>query len=285
MNKVRPEDAKEFDKAVKVGFLASVDKEGQPHVSLISSIMAKGEDQIIFGEFTEGESKKSIYERPNCGFFIMSLDKVFWTGKCSFTHSEREGEDYIHFNEMPLFRYNTYCGISVVHYSDLVDISEKRPLNMAGVILNALRIMLFKGLVSKSDKNILRPWAKKFLAGLVTLEFICYIAEDGFPKIVPIIQAQSAGTDRIAFTRAPYKDMLSDLKEGTYVAVYGLSLDMEAVEVKGTFHEGKAGICYVDIDKVYNPLPPKVGYVYPEENLKQEAITDWSVEPLVESLK
>ncbi len=285
MNKVKPEDAKEFDKAVKVGFIASVDKEGQPHVSLISSLMAKGEDQMIFGEFTEGESKKSIYERPNCGFFIMSLDKDFWTGKMSFTHKETEGEDYVHYNNMPLFRYNTYCGISVVHYADLIDIQEKQALNMGGVIANALRVIAGKGLVAKSDKKILRPWAKEFLSQLLTLTFISYIAEDGIPKIVPIIQAQAAGTDRIAFTRAPYKEMLSDLKEGMYVAVYGMSLDMEAVMVKGTFHEGTAGICYVDIDKVYNPVPPKVGYVYPEENLKQEAITDWSIEPLVESLK
>lgn len=283
MNKINPADAKAFDNPYKIGLIASVDKAGEPHISLITSLMNKGEDQMIFGEFIEGESKKSIYERPNCGFFIMGLDKTFWTGKMSFTHSTREGDDYVHYNQMPLFRYNTYCGVSVVHYAELVDIAEKQPLNMAGVVANALRVTVGKAMVSKSDKNILRPWAKDFLAVLGNLMFVGYIGEDGFPKVVPVIQGQSAGTDRVAFTRAPYKEMLRDLKEGAYVAVYGMDLDMMAIEVKGTFHEGKGGICYVDIDKVYNPIPPKVGYVYPE--LKQEAITDWSIEPLVESLK
>ncbi len=63
--------------------------------------------------------------------------------------------------------------------------------------------------------------------------------------------------------------------------MFGMDLDMQAVEVKGVFSDGKMGMCYVDIDKVYNPVPPKAGYIYPE--LKQEAV-DWADEPLCKTL-
>ena len=52
---------------------------------------------------------------------------------------------------------------------------------------------------------------------------------------------------------------------------------MEGVLVKGFFYEASGGIGFVEIDKVYNPLPPKAGYIYPEK--KQEAV-DFSQEPL-----
>ena len=282
MNKVNLNDAKALDNPYKVGIIATIDDFGDPHLTLISSLMNKGEDKMMFGEFVEGDSKRFIYERPKTGFFIMGLDKNFWTGSMEFTHCVYEGEDYVHYNEMPLFRYNTYCGVSVVHYANLIDISEKKALNMAGVIANAIKVSLFKGCVAgDKSKQVLRPWAQDFTAVLGNLMFIGFIGEDGTPKVVPIIQGQSASSSRLAFTRAPYKNMLKELKAGTRVAVYCMDLDMQAIEVKGVFKEGKAGMCYVDIDKVYNPVPPKAGYVYPE--LRQEAV-DWSTEPLLETL-
>ena len=82
------------------------------------------------------------------------------------------------------------------------------------------------------------------------------------------------------FTKAPYADMLSDLREGARVNVYGMSLDMEVVLVKGNYHKGKAGLGYVDIDKVYNCAPPKPGYIYPD--LTNKAV-DFSEEPLADA--
>lgn len=284
MNKININDTKALANPYKVGILATIDDFGDVHLTLISSLTNKGEDGMMFAEFVEGDSKRFIYERPETGFFIMGLDKNFWTGKMKFTHSVTEGEDYVMFNNLPLFRYNTYCGISVVHYADLIDISEKKALNMAGVIANAVRVSMFKGLVAgDKSKKVLRPWAQEFAAILGNLMFIGFKGDDGIPKVVPIIQGQSASSSRLAFTRAPYADMLKELKDGARVAVYCMDLDMQAIEVKGVFHEGKAGMCYVDIDKVYNPVPPKAGYVYPNE--PHQTAVDWSTEPLIEELK
>ena len=60
----------------------------------------------------------------------------------TITHFVTEGEDYVKMNEYPLFRFNTYFGVSEVHYADLKEISERKALNMPGVIANAVRVMV-----------------------------------------------------------------------------------------------------------------------------------------------
>ena len=99
-----------------------------------------------------------------------------------------------------------------MHYADLIDISVKKPLNMAGVVANALRVSLFKCLVAgEREKKVLRPWAQEFMAVLGNLMFIGYIGENGILKVVPIIQGQTASSSRVAFTKAPYAELLSSL--------------------------------------------------------------------------
>ncbi|MBR1810104.1 MAG: hypothetical protein IJ766_00445 [Clostridia bacterium] len=281
MNKVNPNDMKDFDNPYKIALIAMEDGTGDLHMCLVSSLLNKGDDKMMFGEFVRGISKKLIYEHPKTGFLIMSISRDFWTGSMDFTHFVTEGEDYVRMNEYPLFRFNTYFGVSEVHYADLRDISERKGLNMAGVVANAIRVMLLKGVnAGNKAKQVLRPWAKKFLSGLMTLKFIAYVGADGYPKIVPIIQAQTASSGRLVFTKAPYSGMLTDLKEGARVNVYGMSLDMEVVLVKGNYHKGKLGLSYVDIDKVYNCAPPKPGYIYPD--LSNKAV-DFSEEPLADN--
>lgn len=263
MNKINPADYKDFNNSYKIALVAMLDENKDIHVTLLSSLMNKEDDKMMFGEFVTGNGKKYLAENPKAGFLIMNVDKEFWTGKMDYTGFVTEGEDYIHFNEMPLYRYNTYFGIHKVHYADLVDISERAKLKMGGIVLNAIKVALKKGAVAGENKGILHPWAKKFLSKLDGLMFIAYLGGDGYPKIVPVIQGQAASDSRIVFTHAPYSDMLTDLKEGTNTALFGLSLTMEAVLVKGCYHKSKGGLCYVDIEKVYNPMPPKHGQVYP----------------------
>ncbi|HOB64916.1 MAG TPA: hypothetical protein PKH08_07150, partial [Clostridia bacterium] len=119
MNRINKADEKDFMNCYKIALVSMFDDKGDLHISLLSSLMNKGEDKMMFGQFIEGESKKYIYRNPKSGLIIMNLNKEFWTGKMNFTHSVTEGEDYIKFNEQPLYRYNSYFGIHRVHYADL----------------------------------------------------------------------------------------------------------------------------------------------------------------------
>lgn len=266
MNRINKADEKDFMNCYKIALVSMFDDKGDLHISLLSSLMNKGEDKMMFGQFIEGESKKYIYRNPKSGLIIMNLNKEFWTGKMNFTHSVTEGEDYIKFNEQPLYRYNSYFGIHRVHYADLIDISEKKKLDMGGIVLNALKVAVLKGFMKgKSEEEPLTPWARKFLGGIGTLMFLAYEDKDGYPVVVPVIQAQASSASRIVLTKKPYAEMLANLKDGSRVAVYGASMNMEAVLVKGVYHEAKVGLAYVDIDTVYNPVPPKHGLIYPRK--------------------
>lgn len=263
MNKIKEVDKKDFENCYKIALVAMFDDEDDIHIALYSSLMNKGDDKFIFGEFVIGESKRYIHEKPKTGFLIMSVSREFWTGKMKFTHFATEGEDYVKLNEQPLFRFNTYMGVHKVHYADLIDISERTKLDMGGIVKNALKVLIRKSSI-KGDvkKPALKPWAQKFLSKIDTLMFIGFEDEDGYPVLVPVIQAQAVSPSRIVLTRKPYADILKNLKDGQRVAIYGASLDMDAVLVKGTYHDYKKDLGYVDIDKVYNTVPPKHGRIF-----------------------
>ena len=159
-----PEEQKAFEPAEKIGIVASVDPEGRPHVSLITSIMAPRPDQITLGEFCQGLSKQYIQHNPRVAFLIMTMDRRFWRGRARWTHLRREGPEYQRYNDIPMFRYNTYFGINTVHYLDLVEASAPAHLPMAAIVAGALLMLLT---VACEKLNLPQPLATSgLLVGL-----------------------------------------------------------------------------------------------------------------------
>ncbi len=84
-----------------------------------------------------------------------------------------------------------------------------------------------------------------------------------------------------------YRDELSAIAEGTSVALYALNLRMESVLVRGRFegYRRRAGVRSgtIELDWVYNSMPPKQGQIYPPEPLEPASSTNraalsWRVE-------
>ncbi len=277
-NKVSQEYIKKFEQSEKIGLISTVTPKGQPHVTFINSLQANTPTQMIWGQCMEGMSKENIRNNPKVGFLIMSINRELWTGRAMWTHSKKEGPEYIMYNNKPVYRYNTYSGIHTVHYMDLIDISEESKINTLSVARGGIKTKIAKdGVKSKSNVKILNHWSEDFFNKLDTLKFISYIDQDGFPVIVPIIQAQASDSSRIVFSTDSYAKNLKDLQEGTPVSVFGLNLNMENVLVEGEFTGFQRGkglkVGIVDIERVYNSMPPKSGYIYPKEKLK--AITSF----------
>ncbi|MDP8256207.1 MAG: hypothetical protein P9M14_10690, partial [Candidatus Alcyoniella australis] len=99
-----------FEPTEKVGLLGTIDPQGLPHVSLITSMQAKSPTMLIWGEFTKGLSKEYVRQNRKTGFLIMTLDRKLWRGKADYDHAATEGADYEMFNNKPMFRYNSYLG-------------------------------------------------------------------------------------------------------------------------------------------------------------------------------
>ncbi|MGK5093888.1 hypothetical protein WDW89_17980 [Deltaproteobacteria bacterium TL4] len=307
----KTEDLKSFEPDAKVGLLATVSPDELPHITLITSLQAKTPSQLMFAQFIEGVSKEYVQHNPKTGFLIMSLDRKLWRGKARWTHLKKEGEDYQLFNNKPMFRYNTYFGIHTVHYLDLVETYGKEDLPLLKILssalvtksnkayamttldlprplqqpLNALNSLLDSFPLSPVTRltqslfkeSILKPWAQGLFNKLTALKFISFLDHEGFPVLVPLFQCQAADSRRLVFSPFAYENELRLLKKETPVAVFGLTMNMESILVRGIFQGFKSyaatNLGAIDIDWVYNSMPPKQGQVYPSVPIK--AVVDF----------
>lgn len=115
-------------------------------------------------------------------------------------------------------------------------------------------------------------WTRAFFTKMDNLKFLTWVGEDGFPWIVPVIQAQADGGGQIALSTSVYGAELARIPTGATVAVLGLALTMEDVLVRGTYlgAQRQAGVqaARVAVDWVYNPMPPAPCQIYPAQDLK-----------------
>jgi hypothetical protein len=257
---------------MKVGLLATITPEGLPHLTMLSSLMAYSATGLCFGQFTEGTSKKHILSNPKVGFMIMSLDKKLWRGKASYSHFTKDGPEFDYYNNVPMFRYNAYFGVHTVYYLDLISQTGKYPLPMNKIIFAAVKTMLARTAGRKLGKRaVLNDWTCVFLNKLDNLKFLSYIDSDGFPVIIPAIQAQSLDAEHVLFSTSAYQHELESIPPESDLCVFGMALSMEDVLLRGKFlgiHRVagiKSGV--VQIDWVYNPMPPIPGQIYPPVDL------------------
>ena len=253
----------------KVGVLATEDESGYPHLSFISSIQAFGNQALTFGQFSAGLSKRFILDRPRVGFLALSADKSFLTGNATYTHSANTGPEFDLYNNKPLFRYNSYMGFYRVYYLNLDRISSLKPLPMGAIAVGAIFSRVKALFCAKSEKKAMPLMAKQLFSQLDSLKFLCYFNADGQAVILPIVQATSAGTDRIALCPIPFGSALNQIPFGAKASILCLNLKMESVLVKGIYRNG-----IFDIDRVYNSMPPKMEYVYPR-NQKIEPVRNF----------
>lgn len=249
----------------KIGILATEDESGYPHLTFLNSLSALGETRLTFGQFCAGLSKRFLVERPRAGFLALDADLRFVRGNATYTHSAATGPEFDRYNDIPMFRYNSYFGFSRVFYLDLDGVTKLDALDRNRIVLGAVLTRIAAPFCARSGRGALPHAAKALFAQLDGLKFLAYFNKSGAIKIIPIIQASHAGSDRIVFSTVPFGAELARVPDGAKAAVLCLNLDMECVLVKGVYH-GMGGLIrhgIVDVERVYNAMPPKMEYVYP----------------------
>jgi hypothetical protein len=149
---------------------------------------------------------------------------------------------------------------------------------MNRIIIAAIQTMLGRALGRKpGQKAILNGWTRAFLDKMDNLKFLSYVGVDGYPLLIPAIQTQSLDAQHVLFSTSVYADELQAIPAGADLAVFSMALTMEDVLLRGKY-QGirrvggvKAGV--VEVDWVYNPMPPVPGQVYPPVPLK--AVTEF----------
>jgi len=261
-------DQQAFALSAKIGIIGTVSKDRLPHLTIITTLFTKDDHQLVMGQFTEGLSKTNIMAEPKMSFLMLTPDKKLWRGKALLTHSVHEGEEYEMMNNIPLFRYNSYFGVHTVHYMNLIEFYGSEKLPMASVIISALITKIMKPFFRTSGKErILKPWAEKLFSSLDTVKFLSYIGVDGYSVIIPVIQCQPAGSTRLIFSQMAYKNELKRVPDNADVAILGFNMQMENCLVRGKFRRMNGTGC-IDINWVYNSMPPKPEQIYPPVELK-----------------
>lgn len=263
-----PKDIPALSVDNKVGVLATLDPGRLPHLTLISTLEPAGPDRVAWGQFCEGRSKDNIRERPETGFLFMTLDRRVWTGKARWTDAARSGDDHTRFNLKPLFRYNAYFGIHTVHYMDVVALSPARGLDLVGIAAGTLLTTVALPFARRPGPvPALSSWALGLLRRPDTFKFVSWVDEDGFPLIVPVVPGTAPQADRVLLALG------RPIRPGTSVAVLGMNLKMQSVMVRGPWRPVGRGMGVVDIDHVYNSMPPQQGVIWPREELRP--VTDF----------
>ena len=262
------EDIKSFEPTMKVGLLASVNPQGLPHITLLASLMASTPQELVWGQFTEGSVYQIVKNNPKTSFLIMNMQKEVWRGKALWRESRQQGKEFDLYNNQPMFRYNAYFGVHTVHYLDLLEHSGKQALPMNKVILSSVLTLGARVLAGKDfQKQVMNLWTRKLMDKIGNLKFLAYVCKDGFPHIIPVIQAVSLDSQHILFESLVYSEELKTIPAGAELAIFGMELNMTDVVLRGKFQglQRYGGIrCgKVKIDWVYNAMPPNPQQIYP----------------------
>jgi hypothetical protein len=147
---------------------------------------------------------------------------------------------------------------------------------MGSIIQAAIKTLAAKMFSSNKGKaDIINPWTRQLIDKISNLKFLAYTSEDGYPVIIPVIQAQTSGTENIIFAASVFKEALNAIPSGSTVALFCMSFDMEDVLLRGTYlgiqRIGGVQCGKLSVNWVYSPMPPKPQQIYPEIEL--EAIT------------
>lgn len=260
----------------KLGFLATRDLDGRPHLTLITTLQARTPTELTWGQFCEGRSKDNVRRDPRTAFLVMNLRKQWWRGRATWTRGATEGEDFEAYNRKPLFRYNSYFGIHTVHFMDLVAVTPRAGLSMPRIVAGSL---LAATVARASGRRRAAPamndWSRALIDRLDTLKFVAWIRPDGWPEIAPVIPASTADAARLVLAEAAAPGVLDGLAAGADVAVLTMNLAMESVVVAGRFGGfrgvGPLRAGMIDVDRVYNSMPPKHGPIWPQPSLEPVA--------------
>jgi hypothetical protein len=251
-----------FAADAKIAVVATIDSRNLPHLTLLTSLDACGARGLTFGQFSEGTSKDNLRRDPRAAFAVLTMDRRLWTGRATWTREARTGPEHEAYNRRPMFRYNAYFGIHTVHYLDLVRLEGPVRVRTATLAAGAVVAALAARRAGEGDgPPVLTPWAERHLASPKSLKFLAWIGDDGYPAIAPLVPCRSAGSRRLVVA------MGSGDALGRQCALYALGLEMESVLVSGRLAPCRGGFgpaaATMEIDEVYNSMPPSHGVVYP----------------------
>ena len=172
-----------------------------------------------------------------------------------------------------MLRYNTYMNVEKAYYNSVKAVTPVMDLKVLpiakGLILN---------LSAKRKANDSNAEEKLHLLGYdlynnpFNPKFISFLdPDDGYPLIIPCFQLRAPDRSKLIFPYSHFKEDLEKLKIGAHVSTFAVIADeIELINlvIQGTFSGtqkfGGVNCGIIEIDEVYNSMPPIPGVIFPE---------------------
>jgi hypothetical protein len=257
-----------FDNEKTLDFIASVNSDCTPHITVFNSVLKYNETTLMFGEYCRGISKVNLVKNKKAAIFALGPDGRYSMGTLTWKGKVNTGPEHELFNNIPRLRYNATYGFEWIHMLQVNDFTD-------GIRSDAVTYAedeAFRAIVATVPAGTVPAMnfaARQLFDDTESVKMLSYIREDGFPQIVLLRQGKLSGTSTAVLEKAPVGGDIPDDVQVTvisYVNRFGSS-----ITVKGTVHRKTISdkeIYILDIERVYNGNNPKAGYIYPVEPIE-----------------
>jgi len=240
-------------------FLATRNSDGTPNVVPVISILPADDkpDTLFFGNFLLRKTIQNLEQDTRVGILVITQQLQGWMLQADFQEFQRTGKYVDQQMSSSLLRYNAYTGIrnaGVMHVRSLQGTFRISKLQVLKDYLLA-RFASIKGtLASDGGTTIPLPVRQEFNK-MAAVKVLTWIAEDGYPVVVPALSLQPAGAQSLICwkgTRFP------EPPQGALVAANILTLEAVSFQVKGRWIGGpRTGT--IETSEFYAGGPPIPG--------------------------
>ncbi|MDR0884814.1 MAG: pyridoxamine 5'-phosphate oxidase family protein [Clostridiales Family XIII bacterium] len=259
-----------FENEKTLDYIATVNEDGTPHITVFSSVLIHDEETLMFGEYCRGKSKDNILNNPFIGILAMTPEGTYATGTACWTKRLTSGPEHELFNNIPRLRYNATYGYEFIHFLSVQDFSTLQRTDAAAISESTLKTEAAAAEATHNQTESVVPYVgRQLFAEDDALKFIAYVDSDGYPQLVYVPQAKLVEGNIVVLDTSLNSEELNQIPDDAPVAIMAMVPRLGAsIQVEGNIQrETRAGadILLLNILRVYSGNTPKAGYIYPPE--------------------
>ncbi len=250
-----------FAEEMAAKFLATVDPEGKPNVALIVTLQPPPDgrkDRLIFGEFLMWKSKEYLEGNAHVSAAVVNQKLRMATLTGDFVGFEKTGPYKEALDASSLMRYNAYSGMRSAGVIDVRDVSAANGASMLAVPFDFLRARMHR-VKDGGGAAAVPAMVKEKFTRLTSVKALAVMADDGYPRIYPVMAAAAAGKAAFVLQVTKYNRELAQVRVPCPAALCVLTFDVKSYKVKGELAPLGSSALLFKVSEVYNAMPPLAG--------------------------
>jgi hypothetical protein len=125
--------------------------------------------------------------------------------------------------------------MGAVHTEDLVEVSEQQKLSIPKILFGSIKSKHMKKFITNADGvNRLPQYGIDLAKPLTALKFISFVDKDGYPRLLPAMQASVIDGDHVGVSNNTTTEIINEIPNGSKVAIFIANFDLVCLMVQGT---------------------------------------------------